>query len=271
MADQGQTQGFGHSPRRMAAELGLLFGGLVVLIVGGYWAVSSTAGWLVTQLPVSLDTQLGEASYGMLAPEDKRCTNPAIKAYVEQLAGPLVEVAGAPFPFRFEVVDDDAINAFALPGGFVAINRGLLVKAKTAEEVAGVLAHELQHAIQRHGMRRIAREIGVAASIGLVLGWLDVQGMTAAAVSLVGRSYDRDQEAEADRLGRALLLQAGIHPDGMATFFERLAQEGPSLPALISTHPDSGERARLAREGPKFEGRPRKLPPPQDWPCHADK
>lgn len=268
MTIEGQTKGFGHSNRQISLEIVVLIVGLIAVVGGGYAVVTLAAGALVSVMPTEVDVAIGEAAYGSLAPEENRCTNPKLTAYIESLAKPLIEVANAPFPFKFVVLEDESVNAFALPGGFVAVNYGLIQKAQTAEEIAGVLAHELQHALARHGLKRIARQAGAAVTVGLVLGWLDVNALGAMAAGLVSRSYDRDQEAEADRLGRQLLLDAGILPDGMALFFERLAKDGPTVPTLLSTHPGSEERARLIREGPKFEGRPRKLATPGDWPCH---
>ena len=268
MTDKRQTVGFGHSKQRIWTEIGLGIGGLALIVGLGYWLVSVASGALVGLMPTAVDVAIGEATHGMLAGDEKRCTNPALKAYIEELAAPLVEVAKAPYKFHFEVVQDESINAFALPGGYVVVNLGLIRKARSGDEIAGVLAHELQHALQRHGVKRIARQVGAAATLSLLMGWLDVDTLASAAAGLVARSYDREQESEADKLGRQLLLDAGINPDGMALFFDRLADDGPSLPEWLSTHPDSGERAKLVRDGPRFEGRPRKLPPPGDWPCH---
>lgn len=270
MTDERQSQGFGHSQRRVWTEIGTLVIGFLIVIVLGYWLISVAASELVSVMPSEVDVAVGEATFGMLAGEDKRCTNPALKQYIVELAAPLIEVANAPYPFHFEVMEDDAINAFALPGGYVVVNLGLIRKANSGDEIAGVLAHELQHALQRHGLKRIARQIGAAATVGLLLGWLNIDTLSSAAAGLVARSYDREQESEADRLGRQLLLDAGIKPDGMALFFERLAAQGPSVPVWLSTHPDSGERAKLIRDGPQFEGRPRTLAAPGDWPCHLE-
>lgn len=149
----------------------------------------------------------------------------------------------------------------------VAVHMGLLDAAETGEEVAAVLAHEIHHVTQRHGLRRIARQMGAIAALGAILGAVDLGALTGIAVSLMGNAYDRDQETEADTLGHALLIDARIDPAGMVAFFERLAAEGPSVPTILSTHPGSDQRAKLAQERGGLEDDGIALPAPQGLRC----
>jgi predicted Zn-dependent protease len=142
-------------------------------------------------------------------------------------------------------------NAFALPGGAIVIFDGLIEFAETPEEVAGVLAHEMAHVIKRHGTEALLRSYGLELLIEALTG--SAGGGVAGGIgeTLLGLSYSRDAEGEADRTGIELLLEAGLRADGIGRFFERF-DEGPGdMPAalnLLSTHPSSETRARLADE-----------------------
>lgn len=262
--DPAPTRGFGHSKRRVFAEIAGVVVVLALLVWGAVALVGGLASTLVGFAPISLDRAIGEATFDQLAPPDRRCTDPAALAYVEQIAAPLIEAYQGEHTFTFAVIEAPEINAFALPGGFIAVHSGLLDAAETGEEVAAVLAHEIHHVTERHGLRRIAGQLGAFAALGAIFGAVDLGALTGIAVNLVGNAYDRDQEREADALGHALLVEADIDPGGMVRFFERLAAEGIAVPALLSTHPGSDERAALARERGGLDGEPQALPPPPD-------
>jgi beta-barrel assembly-enhancing protease len=264
--------GFGHSPRRVAIEIGLVILGLVVLVFGSFRVASCMAGTLVRHVPVSADEALGEGAWDELTPAGQRCTDPATLAYVDALTGPLVAALGeSGFTFRFAVADSDEVNAFALPGGFVTINRGLIEKALSGEEIAGVIAHEIHHVTLRHGLTRVVRAAGGRVLLGLILGWSDVGTLAQYAGRLVDLSYDRDQERAADREGRALLMKAGIDPGGMGRFFGRLQAEagaGGGVADLLSTHPNHAERVRAAEEDARSFSPTVTLPaPPAELRC----
>ena len=243
---------FGHAPsggggfdpksHKVLVELGVIVAVLAALGALAVWGGGVIAAALTPILPVSIDRQLGSLGNSALAVAE--CPNPAAKKYVEELARPLLAAAAPlPFEFQFRVVDDASVNAYALPGGFVTVNRGLLEAAETGEEVAGVLGHEIQHALLRHGTRRILREMGGSFALALLFGGSDLQAYSQVASRLTGLRYDREQESEADREGVALLLRAHVDPSGLARFFARIEQEGPMPPELLSTHPDPGNRA----------------------------
>lgn len=179
--------------------------------------------------------------------------DPEVNAYLQDLGQRLATHSQAPeLDYHFFVVDLPAINAFAMPGGYIGVNAGLILSARSESELAGVLAHEIAHVTQRHIARGI--EASQRASLqnaalllaAILVGSQDSQaGTAAAAASMAGSiqqqlNYSRAFEHEADNLGIRMLAAAELDPNGMPTFFERLAlatryQGRP--PEYLSTHP----------------------------------
>jgi predicted Zn-dependent protease len=246
-ASDPEARGFGRRPGRLRIEiavLGALLLGLPALLI---WGARAAAETLAMRLPPEMDARLGRPTWLAIEASADRCPDPALAGYVERLAVPLLAALGdTPYEFRFLVVRDEAVNAFALPGGFVVVNRGLLESAESGDEVAAVLAHELSHVTARHSTRRLASQLGVSTALSLLFGWLDVTAPALALSQLSGLAYGRSQEAEADELALSLLRRAGIAPAALGTFFARL--EGAARPPeVLSTHPDPGDRAERAR------------------------
>lgn len=253
---------------------------IALVVVGVFlWFV----GWflpprLVFMIPTTVDVNLGEQSWEDVAPAAQRCSDPRTLAYLDELSSPLVEAADAEFEFQFALVESTEVNAFALPGGFVTVNMGLIEAAESGEEIAAVLAHELTHATKRHGMRAILRRAGSLVVLGLVFGGTGAETLAYAAEGLATQAHSREQERDADEGGRALLMDAGIDPTGMASFFERLEQEYAVMPdamrktvAILSTHPDPGERAATTRELTQGFVASLDLPdPPEELRCHPE-
>jgi predicted Zn-dependent protease len=129
----------------------------------------------------------------------------------------------------------------------------------------------MTHVTHRHGMRAVMRKLGATALVSLAFGGTSLETLLYAAEGLVGQAHSRDQERDADDGGRELLMAAGVDPIGMATFFERLEKEQAGMPgalALLSTHPDPGERADTTREISAGFHATRDLPdPPADLKC----
>jgi predicted Zn-dependent protease len=248
----------------------MLVGIGAVLAIGAaiVFAGGALASWATPMIPHSVDTSIGEMSQKQMAASESECTNPAAQKYVEDLARPLIEAAGdVPFEFSFRVADTDQINAFCLPGGYVTVNRGLLEAAESGEEVAGVIGHEIQHALLRHGTKRVLRQLGSSVLLSLIFGGSDLHSVSQAASDMTALSYDRSQESEADLMGVELLVGAGIDPSGLSTFFERLSKDAVRPPELLSTHPDPGTRAEIVAEA-AARGGFKKLPPPSSVSCH---
>jgi beta-barrel assembly-enhancing protease len=161
-------------------------------------------------------------------------------------------------PFRFFLVKDPSINAFALPGGYIGIHTGLITSSEQESEVMGVLAHEIGHVTQRHiarmfGQQRKSSAVMIAAA---VLAAMAASASPDAAMGLLSLgqtvaireqlAFSRDAEREADRVGLQILAESGFNPSGMATMFERLGQAGRlyenNAPGYLRTHPLTTER-----------------------------
>jgi predicted Zn-dependent protease len=163
--------------------------------------------------------------------------------------------------FEIAVIDSPEVNAFCLPGGKMVIYTGLLKAARTPEEVAGVLSHEMAHATLRHGLQSVVRSAGVVIAAELLIG--DAAGLVALGAELGQQaaltSYSREQETEADVEGVRMLHAAAIDPLSLAEFFEHLKEQGQDVPAAIawiSTHPQhdvriASIRARVAELPPQ--------------------
>lgn len=202
------------------------------------------------------ELQMGAQFAAELEKELTFVTDPEVVSYVDQLGQSLVRVSQrSDIPYTFHVVDTDDVNAFAVPGGYLYVNRGLIEAADNESELAGVLAHEIGHVVGRHSARQLTQQIGIAAVAQMVLG--ENPGMVAdltARIVATGAimSYSRDMESEADAYGVQEVYDAGIDPAGLATFFDKLEEMrggsgGGKLEKFFSTHPDPGARASDVR------------------------
>lgn len=227
--------------RRMAWLAIALLVGVPLLLVGVIvWQSGRIVDWAVSRIPPDVEMRLGREAF-----EQQRGTlelaedHPALPM-LRELGARLTQ--GSVYTYEFHVARDDAINAFAMPGGFIVFHSGLLAQADSAEEVAGVLAHEIQHVERRHALRGLVHAAGWRAMLAIVLG--DTTGSLASGwiVRLGDLRFSRSQETEADRLGIERLVAHEIDPHGMAVFFRKLSREGPNVPAWLSTHPSSEER-----------------------------
>jgi predicted Zn-dependent protease len=172
---------------------------------------------------------------------------------------------GSRYRYQWFVAENPEVNAFDLPGGVIVVHTGLLKAADSVGEVAGVLAHEIQHVEQRHALRAMIHELGWRAVLALALGdlsggvWGDLAGR------LGGLSYGRDLERAADLGGLDALRRAGIAPDGMLDFFGKLARrEGPGV-ALLASHPATDERIEALRRAIATRGAYPVHAPAYDW------
>jgi beta-barrel assembly-enhancing protease len=202
---------------------------------------------IVEHIPPEREMQLGRQAFEAMRGDLRLLEGSAAQQRVQELGRHLV--TGSRYRYEFHVADDPTLNAFALPGGIIVVHRGLIEATRRPEELAGVLAHEVQHVELRHGTAGIVRELGWRALWTFVSG--DWGGTLAgqAAVELGSLKFSRDAEAAADAAGFAALVRAGIDPGGMADFFATMARDTPGAPpAFLSTHPASEEREQQLRE-----------------------
>jgi predicted Zn-dependent protease len=185
-------------------------------------------------------------------------TDPAINEFVNRIAQNIVLHSDAKIPFTIKVIDSPEVNAFALPGGFLYVNRGLLEAAENEAEVAGVLAHEIAHVAGRHSARHLTKSLvttGILLALGAAMDAREddwrAQVVNLAAMVTAGSvmlKFSRNDEKQADREGVRLLEQAGYDPRGLLEFMQMLdAQQARSPNAVVrflSTHPDPKSRVR---------------------------
>jgi predicted Zn-dependent protease len=260
--------------RKMRVKLTLMAAlGAVGAAVALYlWGIPALAAAVAPRVPVSWEERLGESVVEYVAPPEKRCTDPARVRVIEDIVAILTApLPNSPYTFRVFVVNNSSVNALAAPGGYVVIFRGLLERTRSAEELAGVLAHELQHILKRHTTRALLQHASTGVLIAALTG--DATGAMAygleSARALGALRYSRENEEEADVEGLRMLLAAGVEPAGMIAFFDVLRKEGGEVPALLkylSTHPSTAKRIEtlkaLAAQAPRATV---KLLPDYDW------
>jgi Zn-dependent protease with chaperone function len=264
----------GPARRRRVALVAVLasLGTLAVAAAMYVWGIPGLADVAATRVPVAWEVALGEATMNELAPAATRCQDPERQRRIDELVGVLLRAApGARYPFRVIVVDHPMVNAFATPGGSIAVLRGLLDRTDNAEELAGVLAHEIQHVLHRDATRAILRQASTAVLVAALLG--DVSGVIAfgvqSAQTLGDFRYSREAERAADRDGLVMLQRAGVDPAGLLAFFramEKLEGTQPALARYVSTHPGATERLQALAAATAAAPRPTtRLLPDYDW------
>ncbi len=260
--------------RQYALVLAVL---VVPLFLYGLWkgVIPQLSDRVAMQVPVSWEEKLGqtvlEGLPTALAPTPAPAKEKALKAIIDRL---LEADPNQPYDIRIYISPLEMVNAVALPGGHIIVFQGLLNLAESPEELAGVLAHEIQHVLLRHSTRGIIRALTSQILLSLMVG--DMNGSMDLALSVAGEidglSHSRKMEREADRQGMEMILAAGIDPDAMVRLFEKLdaheklltqgkksKESGPdddpsSWTEYLSTHPAGLDRvARLKKQVAKAE------------------
>ena len=226
----------------------LVAAGSVLALTLALWLGSDALVSLaVKRIPVEWEQAIGEsARRDFLAGQTVVAEGPAVAAVKEITKRLTDQIQENPYKFEVTVVRSDVVNAFALPGGYVVVLTGLIKRAESPEEVAGVLGHELSHVLLRHGLERTVKTLGLVAVVSIFVG--DQSGLVGLAkrlgIELVTLKFGREQETEADLYGLHLLHRARISPAGMIRFFERLSESDKLQVEMLSTHPMSAARAK---------------------------
>jgi len=178
--------------------------------------------------------------------------DPVINEYIDRISQNIIRHSDAKIPFHVKVVDTDEVNAFAFPGGFFYVNKGLILEAENESELAGVIAHEISHVIARHATVRMSKGqyLEIAAIPAMIFGgyWtqMALQNGLGLVINLELLGVTRESEREADQLGLQYAWNTGYDPNGFVTFFEKLQAEEKNKPSRLAgwfrTHPSTEDR-----------------------------
>ncbi len=236
------------------------------------WGIPGLARVVTPLVPISWEQRLGMVVIDHLAPAKKRCTDSKRMAVIQRLVNRLAAHAPSnPYEIKLIVVNQGMINAFAAPGGYIVVFRGLLEHTERPEQLAGVLAHEFQHIYKRHTTSAVIQHSASSLLLAAVAG--DFSGAMTygieAARTIGMLRYSRGFEREADTEGFRLLVRAGIDPAGMVEFFQMLQKKYPDMPGMLgylSSHPNTQERITylktLVQTSPDAQSKPF---PEIDW------
>jgi Zn-dependent protease with chaperone function len=253
---------------------------IATLVGGAIWGLPLLAAKIAPRLPIVLEMRLGamidmqvrqllagttggkpfECGAGQAGPPA------AGRAAFDKLVATLEAAAGLPLPLRASVVRRSEVNAITLPGGHIYVFSGLIDKANSADEVAGVLGHEMGHVAHRDGTKSVLQAAGLSLLFGMVLGDFTGGGaVIIAARSVLASVYSREAESAADAFGAALMMKAGGDPRALGAFLLRIAGNEGSVPHFLLSHPQAQERAaaidRIARSSPPQRQAPLLTPP----------
>jgi beta-barrel assembly-enhancing protease len=229
------------------------------LAVVGCLGGAGVAAGCAPQVSTQQEVQIGADYSAQINRQLPMLNDQSTINYVNQIGQQLAQIADPRgIRYHFYVVNSDVVNAFALPGGYVYVNRGLIERADNLSEFAGVLAHEIGHVAERHSIEQLQRaqnaNLGLNVLYGVLLGRAP-SGVEQAGIQVGGGAvfagYGRDAEREADAVGVGYMVRAGYNPNGMATFFEELLSMQQRQPSRVeqwfSTHPTTQERVNNTR------------------------
>ena len=222
---------------------------LVVILISGVWMIITPVSKRIAhKIPFKWEQEMSSKFVENF--KEKDCgdlrSNQVLAALQTRLVGPV----SLPFETHFMLVKDDEVNAFALPGGLIIINRGLVAKSDTPDELAGVVAHELQHIVQRHITASLVRSGLLTGLWHITLG--DFTGVLAAdphtIMQVASLQFDRQAESDADQGAIKMLDRAKISRAGFEAFFRKAEGEGKQVPAWMSSHPSHKDRIGMLRK-----------------------
>ncbi len=238
---------------------------MTALLVGIFAAVDPMVTIVADSIPPSAEITLGDSTFKAFTIKYTFVEEAELQASLKALTEPLVKgMKDAPYDFRFYIVKDETLNAFALPGGHIVIHSGLILGAGSPEELAGAIAHEMAHVKLRHSVKRWVKSMGTWLVFSMFLG--DVQDrvgiLTKNAQNMLNQHYTRDQEREADDIGWELMLATQRDPRGTISFFQKMllleTAAGLKTNPYTDSHPSTGERIARLEEKAKTLPKDRK-------------
>ena len=233
----------------------LIFPLLALLLVS-----SITYAGFFDSLELALEKEIGHSAYQEIITKMNVVKLPAAEEErLQSIFRRLVNVCTRKEELRFTltVIDNETVNAFALPGGYIFVHTGLLSFVESDGEIAGVLAHEIANVDRKHGRSRIKRQVGMAFLLQLILkkseAREELSKIGTIAINLTQLGYSREEEYEADRYGAYFMEKAGFAREEILNFWERILEqtggkEDPAFLQLFSTHPPTPERIKRIRE-----------------------
>lgn len=247
---------------------GVVGGGLLALGLAACVTNPATGGLQLSLIGEGREIEMGREGAAQVEASIGLYQDDALQDYVSEIGLRMAAVSErAHLPWRFRVVEDPVINAFALPGGFIYVARGILANFNSEAELAAVLGHEIGHVTARHSVEQISR--AQLAQIGFGLGSIFAPEIASASdfvglgLNLLFLKYGRDAERQSDELGLRYMGRVGYDKREMVSVFTMLertseARGGSSIPTWLSTHPDPGDRlertARLIHESGGMTG-----------------
>lgn len=207
-----------------------------------WWRYDEAVSWLASQVSIQNEERLGNSVLKQIEADGKVIRQGLAVETIQTIGQRLTK--GSRYQYQWLIQQEDSINAFALPGGIIIVNSMLIAKAENADELAAVLAHEIQHVEQQHALKRTINSLGWATGLLIVLG--DVNAATAVIAHQMGNMFfSRDIEEDADNRGFQALVQANISPAGMISLLEKLQKEyGGGDLEWFSSHPDIAKRIK---------------------------
>jgi beta-barrel assembly-enhancing protease len=258
-------------------------------ILAGALLTATVAGCSVS---TQQEVQLGTEYVSQINAQLPIVQDPEVNRYINVLGDSIARLTQRPdLPWQFFIVNASEVNAFAVPGGFIYVNRGLIERAQNLSQLAGVLGHEIGHVIRRHSIKQMQQQQGaqIGVTLGCVLLNVCSSSVAQAGINVAGSAifakFSRDDEAEADEVGITNVVRAGISPKGIPEMFQILINERQTNPGGVdlwfATHPTEESRItdtqrRIAQIDPAilrtltydsprfhdFKARVHALPPP---------
>lgn len=240
-----------HTVKGVAAAIAL------TLILAGCSVNPATGKQQLNLIPESQEIAMGREADGQIVAQMGLYPDDELQAYVQRLGEELAAKSERPhLPWTFRVLDDPLVNAFALPGGYIYVTRGIMAHLESEAELVGILGHEIGHVTARHGVNRLSKQqlAGLGLGVGMIVSpeFAQFGDLAQTGMGLLFLKYSRDDERQSDELGLRYALRANYDPREIPEVFgllERVsrASGGGRAPSWLATHPDPGQRRQWMR------------------------